>query len=145
MLELVLRCDASISSINAVDDLVVSLLDAESIQPLDRIAFVAHELVINSIEAMVRTSISPVTIDLKMSVNAESVVFSVNDTAGGLPTADSSDMLEELTEIPETNIIPMGDRGRGLEMIRQLADNFTVNPELDGSFTYTASFTRRTQ
>lgn len=82
------------------------------------IAFVAHELVINAVEAMGKAQKSDKDkIQINFCHTDKEIKITVIDTAGGIPEEDWDDFLA--MEMEEATF---SDRGRGLFFIKHFVD-----------------------
>lgn len=107
-------------------------LESWNIPDTDRFLFACHELVINSVDAML-TSIhhdKSIRLTIEHENQERKVSFTINDWGGGI----SEEMfLKEKFD----GIDPFEERGRGLILIKMMTDSFIVQEEVDGSYSYT--------
>lgn len=82
------------------------------------ICFVAHELVINAVEAMQLANKQNVHIEFKASFTKGNIIISVIDYAGGISTEKLNGILE-----PSMNDLMSSERGRGLYFVKNMVDS----------------------
>lgn len=131
-----LEIKAEISQLDVMDSWIQRWVEAhpvsdcEHIRERERFVFACHELVINSVEAVMSGGCSTENIRLSLAVNQHKWCFTVNDHCGGvLPAQLEQHSLDEESILEE--------RGRGLFLIRQMTSSFVVAEEKDGSHSYT--------
>lgn len=131
MFELTLTCGAEADNLDMLDAMIGLALDRNGVKDARRFAFAAHELLINSVEAMSRLEeIRFEPLQVKLNIDDALCAFQVTDRAGGIPARllaerdpdDASGLCEE--------------SGRGLSLVRLYADVFEMIAEDDGSYTY---------
>ncbi len=129
------ECKADISNIEIIDKLLEITLNYHKINWYRQFCFAAHELLINSIEAMSKHSSSLDKIFIELAININSITFSIYDTGGGLPF--------DINDLPARyNISNMKSSGRGLFMIKSLVDDFSFFKADNGQYIYKISKNR---
>jgi anti-sigma regulatory factor (Ser/Thr protein kinase) len=134
------ECQAVAEQVALIDQLVESILASHGVQRCNHFAFAAHELVINSVEAMRACGSPPPNhMVVHLEVTAEKVLFSITDRGGGLPS--------HIVPLPDMISIPadaLAEHGRGLHLVQTLVDRFMMDEEPDGCYTYTIEMSRGT-
>lgn len=125
---------ANIDQIGLADQWAQLQLESWNIPEKNRFLFTCHELVINSVDAML--SYTKPGKSIRLTIEHENqerkVLFTINDWGGGI----SEEMLSK-EQLDGSD--PFEERGRGLILIKMMTDSFCVQEEVDGSYSYTIS------
>ena len=124
------ECVSDVSEIEVADDILELFLKHQRLDWYKQFGFAAHELLINSVEAMSKQAQdNDKLLYVKITMDSSAVTFSVTDTGGGLPD-------EVIDKFATCDILSMEGHGRGLLMINSLVDDFIFLDEGDGKHTY---------
>ncbi len=122
---------AEIDQIEKADRWLEITLCEQNVQDTFKFSFACHELIINSVDAMIQNHSMEklLRICILLEVSASQVAFTITDWGGGIP----EDLLNpcSLDEID-----PLQERGRGLALIYNMTDEFSCRKEVNGSHSY---------
>jgi len=139
MIEVKYACSSNIFNIPKIDNLLCFLLEHENILEYRGFCFAAHELLINSIEALrgIYSKSLQNDINVYIQISDDIILFSINDRGGGIPE-------ETMQRIDKLNMEDLlnEERGRGIYLIKNFVDEFSYAAEDNGSFSYTISSRR---
>lgn len=118
-MELSIKLLPNQQSIHLIDEVMKTYTTMYNLPNKREICFVAHELVINSVEAMKQSQKND-EIEFQVTHIGEEIVITVTDYAGGIP----EDKLKTLFEFKIEELIT-SDRGRGLFFVKNMVDKIS--------------------
>lgn len=122
---------AKISEIDRADTWLQEMVEGCDFCDTSQFLFAAHELIINSVEAVLsrNSAAAEERIRICLTRSEKGVSLTVTDDGGGI----SQEMIDHASL---ENLDVLEERGRGLALIREWTQSFTVSREEDGRYSY---------
>lgn len=129
-----LSCNADTHCISMIDQWLLERLPKEYIKDFRGFCLAAHELVINSVEA-VHTMKDGMKLGAECCIESDRISFAIIDYGKGLTEKQVECFVNsEYVENPENML---QEHGRGFLLIRKYSDQFSYEAISGGGFRYT--------
>lgn len=119
MIQLNVKFEAKNEMLQTIDKILEETLNVKTWEAGLDMFMAAHELIINSITAMSSKSSNENFLEVSVNINDNSIIIEVKDRGGGI--IGSSYLNKD----------PLSENGRGLLIVNELTDDFTIISEED--------------